>query len=448
MENGLRLVDRSRNLSYNDCNRRRFLGYEWGGTGLSKIKATIPLFIGSCVHTGRARLLLGDDADQAVRVAVAEYDDELKRRGLELEPGEDAMYVADESEALIEALVRVYALVALPRLLEEYEVLEVEREDLWRDFAPGIGWMSRADALLLHKETQDLYVDSLKTAAQWDSRTDRQNQHDVQGLSEVAAIEDRLARWWNLLHGRIAASAEYKADMRNEISDRMEALLDPLEGPPRILGVKMVYLLKGRREQYPEDSGHWQTSSHLLRGWMREGVTGQEFAWRYKWFGPDTYPDSGKLCGHTLGKGWKRFNTWEANGGVKAWIDLLATGSVQPDAGNPFEQVVYEPQPYYRQQQDMDDWHQQAAAQELRIMTDAAVVENVRTRLTPDGLRHALNDCFPQNRHSCDYPSKCQFQEICFGDNSMLTNPLGSGLYERRQPHHQPELEKVVSNAK
>jgi hypothetical protein len=442
MKDGLRLVDRSRTISYQNCPRRRFLEYEYDGIGLRKIRANIPLFIGSCVHSGLAQLLLGVDTDEAVSIALAEYDSELKRRGLELEAGEDPSYVASESKAQIEALVRVYALRALPELLQRYEVLEVEREDLWRDFAPGIGWMSRADGLLLEKETQDLYVLSFKTAAQWDSRTDRQNTHDVQGLSEVAAIEARLASDWRYLQSE---SSETRVI---PIGDRTLEYLRSLDAPPRILGVKMVYLIKGRREQYPEDSGQWITSSHLLRGWMREGITGQEFAWRFKWAGPDTWPDSGRLKGHTLGKGWTRFNTWEAEGGVKTWLELLETGTVQPDAGDPFAACIVEPQPYYRQQSDLENWAEQTAAQETRIAADAAYCESVRVNGSADDLRHALNTRFPQNRHSCDYPSPCQMIGICWGDSSMLQNPLGLGLYERRESHHAPEREKVSSGAK
>jgi hypothetical protein len=433
MSDQLRLVDRSRFITAQFCPRKRFLEYEWDGTGLSRVKQAIPLAIGICVHAGLAELLQGVAVDDAVKEALIEYDSEVKRRGLEMDPKEDAAYVYNESRALIEALIRVYAIVALPQLFLSYDVLEVEREDLWESFAPGIGWMSRADGLLRERETGDLYVLSFKTAAQWDSRTDRQNTHDVQGLSEVAAIENRLAEWWKIVRapGDMLHTLAPSGSLP-ETNLTYGSWLRDLDAPPRILGVKMVYLLKGRREEYPDDSGQWVTSSPLIRGWYREGITGTEFAWRYKWFGPDTYPDSGKLCGHTLGKGWKRFNVWEHPGGVKAWIDLLASGTVQPDAGDPLATIVYEPQPYYRNQQDLEDWHQQAAAQEGNIATCAFSVAIE----TPSILRQVLNSNFPQHRHSCDYPSKCQFQEICFGDQTMLTNPLASGLYERRVPNH------------
>jgi hypothetical protein len=407
-----RLTDRSRFITYQRCPRSRYLEYEWQGIGLRKVRQAIPLAVGLYTHTGLAALLSGRPLDEAVAIALSGYAAETKRRGLEMEPGEDAAYVYDETRAMIEALLRVYALRGLPKLLEQFDILEVEREDLWDTFAPGIGWMSRADGLAREKDSGDLYVLSFKTAAQWDARTDRQNQHDVQGLSEVAAIEARLG------------------------------------GNEKILGVKMIYLLKGRREEYPEDGGQWITQSHLLRGWSREGITGQELAWRYKWAGPDVWPDSGKPKGHTLGKGWTRFNVWEQPGGVKAWIDLLDTGTVQPDAGDPLDAVIYEPLPYFRQQQDVDDWHAQAAWQEDRIAKAVREIEAneilVALAAAPISQRTVLNALFPQHRHSCDYPSKCQFQEICFGDDTMLTNPLGSGLYERRTPNHQPERDRLI----
>lgn len=433
----LRLVDRSRNITYQRCPRNRYLEYELGGRGIRKIRANIPLIVGTYVHVGLGDLLQGVTVDDAVKHALDEYNLELRRRGLELEPGEDASFAADEARALIEGLVRAYEIKGLPRLTEQFEVLEVEREDVWKEFAPGIGWMSRADGLLLERSSQDLYVLSFKTAAQWDGRTDKQNQHDVQGLSEAAAIEARLKEWHAVAQAEKSGYA-----INNYIPQRMAEFLRDCPDAPKVMGVKMIYLLKGKRTEYPEDSGQWRTSSPLLVGWVREGVTGQEFAWRYKWYGPDTWPDSGKLRGHTLGKGWTRFNTWEQPGGVKAWVEMLASGSVQPDAGDALESIVYEPQPYYRQQRDFEDWWEQAQGQEAQVAVGAQMCELIRIE-SPAQLRTALNKNFPQNRHSCDYPSKCQFQEICHGgDDSALMNPIGTGLYEWRQPHHKPEMER------
>ena len=393
-------VDRSRTITYQLCPRKRYLEYHAaGGVGIVRSRTAIPLATGSYTHAGLKLMLEGHPVEECVQAALEGYDEAIRGRGLEIEPGMDAFQVAEEQKALVAGLLRVYYVHprGYPDLVANYDILEVEREDLVRDFAQGIDFGARADGLLREKATGDLYVLSFKTAARWDSRVDRQNQHDVQGLSEVMAIERRLGE--------------------------------------KLQGVKMVYLIKGDRREYPEDSGLYAQDSHLVRGWRREGITGPEYAWRYKWAGPDVWQDSGKLRGHTLGKGWERFNVWETEGGVKAWIDLLASGTVQPDAGDPFENVVVTPLPYFRQQQDMESWEIQTRAQEVKVAKDVAEINE----LVGDHQRVALDVCFPQYKRSCDWPSKCDYQEICYGDDSALTNPIGTGLYQLRTVNHPTE---------
>ena len=88
----------------------------------------------------------------------------------------------------------------------------------------------------------------------------------------------------------------------------------------------------------------------------------------------------------------------------------------------------------------MKDWIEQAQAQEARVAREHAVIEQIRVG-QPTEMRSTLNVLAPGYRRSCDWPSKCQFQEVCFGDDSMLTTPLSTGLYEARRPHHDAEAQ-------
>ncbi len=106
----------------------------WEGPGSGRVRANIPLSVGSHTHRGLALLCEGEDVEIAVKVALAGYDAEVKQRGLELEPGEDIAYVAEECKALIEGLLRVYALRGSRDCSSNSRVLEVEREDLISDF--------------------------------------------------------------------------------------------------------------------------------------------------------------------------------------------------------------------------------------------------------------------------------------------------------------------------
>jgi hypothetical protein len=450
---GIQFSDRSRFLEYQRCPTARYLGYAWGGTGLRRVRATIPLVTGSAVHAGLAEMLnlvlhatpdtpgawSRIDVDQCVAMALSVYQSELAGRGLDVELGEDAQWVTDEQRALIEGLVRAYAIAptGLQALLEQYRILEVEREDVWEGFTHlgldekngRVDFQARADGLLQERGSSDLYVLSFKTASSFDYRQENSNRHDVQGLSEAAVVEKRLrGDWANRMN-----AAQLGPGMDGYPTLKM---LCDLESEPRIMGIQMVYLIKGQRTQ-GEEGGRYVTQSSLIHPWRKEGITEAEYAWRYKWSGPDVWPDSGKPRGHTLGKGWTRVDIWN-DVGVKAWIDMLASGTVQSDLGDPFEAIVNMPLPYFRQDRDVQDWIEQAQNQEARVIQDHQVLEGVRVN-QPELMRSVVNAVAPGYRRSCDWPSKCQFQEVCFGDSTMFTSPLSTGLYEIRRPHHGAE---------
>lgn len=394
------LTDRSRQIDYQECPRRRYLGFHHptplGRIGIRKVRMTIPLATGIYTHRGLAELLHGANIDDAVEAAIGEYWSEIHNRGLTVEPGENSTYVADEQTAWVEAALRAYAAVRLPQLLSEYEVLDVEREmDL--PLEAGLIMMTRHDALLRNYDTGERVIQSYKTAANYDSRTARQAEHDIQGLSEVAAAEYHL--------GKIDA-------------------------------IRMEYLIKGPRREYPKDSGHWEQYSPLIRGYVKPGITtmDDEYGWKRD------YTDSDGKDRKLDYRSWKSFHAWEVQGGVKAWIELLATGQVQPEAGDCLSQQFVIPQLYYRQEDDLRDWYEQTLSQEMNIKATLEYEPEFGTA----EHRSWLNRHFPQHRQSCDYPGPCQFTDICFSTN-LREDPLGSGLYQPRVPHHHKELVQITT---
>lgn len=344
------------------------------------------------MHKGLERLLLGDPEDVAASSAVGEFTDRLGS-GLALEPRENASQVYAEQASLVEGLVRVYARRGLPRLLEEYEVLEVEREDNL-EVAPGVILMARADGLLRKCSNGQLFVLSFKTAKHYTNQHSSDGSHDVQGLSESAIIESRLGQ--------------------------------------EVTGTLMVYLVKGDRSEYPPDSGTYIQSSPLVHPWVRSSAGGSvgvgDLAHSFKW--RDT------TGGHTLGKGWYRGNI-EDYMPISEWITLLDENKIQPEAGDILESLIVQPPPYMRRRSEAQDWLEQTAGLGNRIKLDA---EALSSELGFRDKGHALNVLFPQNRRSCDWPSKCPFQDICFGPAG---EPLESGLYKEREPHHEREIEQA-----
>jgi hypothetical protein len=293
-------TDRSRYITAERCKRRRWYEYHEGGLGIRSASMPLPLAVGGSVHVGLAALLSGATEEDAVAAALLDFAQYTP--ALELDSGEQAAfappaagedpelagmvlaskgrfdaYLVNEQTALVEAMVRAYARRRLRPLLEQYEVLEVEREGSWtlheehgpEDFTKmGDGeriyprswqlmFMSRPDALLLDRASRQLYLLSFKTTGGWDVCKARDIEHDMQGLSEGIEVERRLAIWWAELQNLqasidpIPAGIPDKLRMLHEgvdISDLTIKFLRSLPAPPRILGIRYEFLLKGPRK--------------------------------------------------------------------------------------------------------------------------------------------------------------------------------------------------------
>ena len=305
-------TDRSRIITAQRCRRQRFHEYHDGeaGVGIVSARKPLPLAVGGAVHAGLAVLLAGGQRvwnaeaafhlaipqwamleEDAVNVALMDFTEyagkldvdateratfDALASGTPVEASAEAESLADpafveyarrksaraadaksafdaylyaEQSALVEALVRAYARRRLRPLLEEFEVLEVEREGTWllsewisnvrtreldiavcsNDLLPDVElyFMSRPDALLLSRADRQLYLLSYKTTSGWDVRKARDAEHDMQGLSEGVEVEKRLGEWWYRIHGRQEGPdpAPFMAPSPTEMSLRVSAFL-------------------------------------------------------------------------------------------------------------------------------------------------------------------------------------------------------------------------------
>lgn len=323
-------TDRSRIETAQRCRRARWHEYHDGPRGLGIVAARkpLPLAVGGSVHAGLAVLLdqgsrLGEAAsipqawraleDRAVAAALADFAQFAGRLDAQGEPvpqvADDAFqrYLYAEQAALVEAMVRAYARHRLRALLEQFEVLEVEREGTWPlsawsqdegkiqvccqtcgykgaplDPADGYSYsviacpkcnhtaeyysarmdrelrfMSRPDALLLDCQSRELYILSFKTTASWgDVRKLRDAEHDMQGLSEGIEVEQRLRALWHAIHDEPKPATLHEALSRG-LTHRPEGFgrvdkntveyLRLLHSPPRIHAIRYEYLVKGER---------------------------------------------------------------------------------------------------------------------------------------------------------------------------------------------------------
>lgn len=444
-------ADRSRVLSHQSCPRKRYFEYEVPTTGdvngVRPQRMDMNLLLGSAFHQGIEGLLSyamchpsdpmppQDHIDECVRVTLEGdgsdwkgYWPQVKAVGLNLEPGEDASYVYYEQAALVEALVRAYAIFVLPQVLDRFQVVDVEREERADFSIPGftLHFLARVDGILLDKSTGEIFILSLKTAKEWGKREDDSARHDMQGLSETRVVEQRLAAWDSALINE--TDTQIKAvNIPEWFRERHAA-----GASPTVSGVIMQYALKGRRENSPKGSSRYCFNNALIRPWKKaDDLGGSGYAIRYEYQDP--------MGGnHRLGKGWNRVNIWE-DMGVKKWIDYLAHNELQGfSAGTGIESQFILPIEYFRNPEDMDRWERQVVWQEQRVSQGREICRVSQTQ-EPTTHEAFLDIHFPMHTRACDWPTKCSFQEVCFGPKAYLHDPISSGLYTIRAANHPGE---------
>ena len=543
-------VDRSRYETAQSCARRRWLEYHEGGRGITSARKPLPLAVGGAVHEGLAWLLregqkhwdrkggawaAGDtnwDAieNEAVDAALADFA-QFDGGRIALEPTEappqpdslesayprpDAPVVTDydrylyaEQSALVEAIVRAYARRRLRPLLEQFTVLEVEREGEWELATYGgsrwspnlcqrcqvgvdndgdgncgfcakvsdedaavmragreateIVFMSRPDALLLEKSSGQLYLQSFKTTSGWDVRRARDAEHDMQGLSEGVEVERRLADWWRMARSEdelpAMSSGERLELVRRygSMTPRMYDWLADLPAPPRILGIRYEYLLKGERWKDKDLAARFgfdarAQRSPLVRGYLNAGMAAGDEQWNVAW---DYLKDGGTGETSKLNyRAWKSAPVWESMP-IAQWVTMLdeSAMAVSGDTGgelgyksaaqatgylaqHPLDEVFLAPIVIYRNDDDLRDMVEQMEAAERRTAEGVAVV----TAASDEGERRSLlNRHFPQTRRACSWPTECPYVKICYGGEDIRRDPMASGLYRIRVPNHPVE---------
>lgn len=431
---------------------------------------------------------------------VAQYAQALQRNKSagQAGAGEFERYLEAEQSALVEAMVRAYARRRLRPLLEQFEVLEVEREGTWKlsewrtpRSPSGIIWgdladprdiesdrqpkwdewelwfMSRPDALLRERQSNQLYLLSFKTTSQWDRRKEADAQHDMQGLSEGVEVERRLGQWWGEV--TMTAPEEPLPKWAND-NLRMYNYLASLTAAPRILGIRYEYLLKGERWKDKDLTARFgvecrSQKTPLLRQYVATSTPKRgEAAYKvgdvcWSW---DFKKEDG-TNGTLAWQNWRSQPLAEtAHWPVKEWIDKLgasepAMSAHDPTVGLPPRQLGYKspaqamgyteqhpldsvfvpPIVVTRNDDDLRDLFESVEAQERRVAEAQAQI----AQAGDEGERRSLmNQHFPLHRHSCIWPSECVFVKVCYAaDEEMRRNPLGSGQFKERVPNHPVE---------
>src|ERR1700693_2102913 len=206
-------TSRSEIETYQDCPRYRFNNYHLLGKGVVPVAKSIPLVTGSAVHRGVEHLLnrvrIGQEVDieVAVQLAVEQYRKDCEAtgfRGKGVDTDRQQLFTFEEQKALTEALIRAWAIVELPNIVARYKVVAVEREIEPLDLASEVKFMARVDAEFQEVGSGDYFNYSLKTMKTWNERSENSYKSDLQGVTEIWAVEEDAKRADNTIDGIIA----------------------------------------------------------------------------------------------------------------------------------------------------------------------------------------------------------------------------------------------------
>lgn len=441
----IQTTSRSQYVTSQACPRQGFLGYHLisapdSSPGLQSLRVSIPLLTGGKIHEGLALLMQGRSLEEAVSSSRASFLSFLEGRDLLIDPkgegnkqitfsNEVIEYMTGQELALVESLLRVFHLRGLPSLSHYYEVLEVEKEGppitlgyLSNDAPLVFQW--RPDGLLKRKTDGELVILSFKTAATYGQLQELQFSRDDQGISEVWALEQAMAYW----HQAPASAPKWYASHFSS---------DPT--PPRVAGVQMCVLLKGRKRSDSSTPGKEVRYSPLIQGYCQSSPQGlgMDALYAWSWDVPKISKEGNSYTGN-IGSKWKRFPVWtDYPEGIEGWISLLASGMIQPECGDPLASQMVFPEFAPKRDDRVESWARQLSLHELTRAEMATEANRLFQERDWETLSHYLDEHYPQRLGNCvHYGGLCTFDPICQGPPQIITNPLGTGTYSARTPHH------------
>lgn len=420
-------TSRSQIMSYETCNRLRLMESHTGERGLGSVgigfvpaKQAIPLAKGSTIHLGLQRLFEGASVDEACQDAMGYYDTTIKDRGFSGVLEANQAYTYAEQRCLAEAVIRVWAHTRLNVLLNDYEILAVEKEAPVVELAKGIGFRSRPDGVLRNKQTGFIEILSFKTASAWRDSQDEENENDIQGLSEMWTAQQVYGPVGSILMEYLILGSRKKQEAKSLDADGTEQEDFTVNHGPKLQDSFLVrpwrvgpnsYAFKG---QVSVDNKNYKLGkffdpAYNTKGKNREAIVAEHGKWEAQ-----------------------RVNIWEEMS-PKEWFNLLASNKVFPYSENPFSGLVVS-RKYERQDYELQEWKREAAAQETTVLEGLRRLELAQKGMGHHKTQEILDSFFPRRRKACFhlYGQKCSFFNSCWKGEQ-----LGESLnFIPREPNH------------
>lgn len=414
---------------------RYFKYHAANGYGFVKKGRSLPLATGSSIHEALAEVLIlhkdgkptSDEVyREIIQAKIKDYQDLIKSRGfLHLEDKTEVLFTMHEQSTLIEGLYWGWIRVMLPELLRDFEILDVEREE----------------AIVHGCSCGNAGSNDISSHSSECSGILQQARPDFLARRRAEAGGNRLLRRLSNHDFKTAAYLpdSYVDEYRESIQMAIGCKAAELRLGEKVDEYYIHAIIKGtRRPEYsPETSsysGPIRQNSFICYGYHRHAnppLQAEDWQPKFKYVGQD-----GK--NHTLGKYYTKEPIWEAefNGkpaqmsNVEYWVKTLPVHYL-----NELFVIIG---PYPRPDHLLKHYEPEMVAHEkewIEKLWKLYEAENLGG--DSEELAHSL---IPRSWNCHHYGMPCEYLPICFGQEK---DPLGSGKYGLRRPHHKLELDQM-----
>lgn len=386
----IHLIDRSRVEAREDCPRLRYLGYDFDDDGLEPDEQALPLLSGIAIHAAHARLLAGEQLDSVVTTVVADYVAEIKLRGLfGLDVTKDLIR---EQSALLEGMLRVWAIVRMPQILAEYEVESIEQTWDW-ELSPGLVQRIRMDAILKRRDDGLRHILDYKSMKYPSEIFMEQKEHDLQTCLYIQALKEHT----NEPVGGILYEGLIKGAFRKDTAFKSPFFGQKMQHSP----YTVAYRLLG---ETPSET--FYQSAYTPKKGYEKIKTFDEMTMK-EWVEKLRFEEQGQVARDQF-----------------VVIPVILPPSHELEAVK--AQVAFEEIKYH---DDLAKYHELMAR---GTVTAATAAEEVLARMAPK----RTGRCF---KYGAD--NRCKFLGICFNQGA---SPLDEGGYRKRKPHHDTDMRMVA----
>lgn len=423
-------VDRSRYLAgVDDCEMARYLEYHSGpyGYGIRRTANSMTALTGTYTDQALTGVLLNAAAAQQagtdigdphndvfrkiVGQAVTDYQTEVKAKGfLEEQNITNLTHTMMEQSALIEGLFWSWVLGQLPGLLRDHTIIAVQQEESY--VIPGTctcGMDADNPKYYDHMEHSNCNGICIMSKPDFLTRRKADNrvcQHDFK--TSGSQINDN-----------------YLESHRDSVQMAIQSLgVEARMGEP-IAQYYIHALAKGGRGVFSK------------RGQDTTGMPKKQYSdlCYAKWMLPNP-PISDKTIVDYKGFWYDKHPSWEANfpdvppgwRPMEYWVVLMPKDIL-------YAQTVL-CGPYDRPTHMMNDAVEHVLGEERRWIAALWKIH--------EGESVNLHVSRSYDCHKYGAEHRCQYYQICFKGQGW-NDPLNSGYYELRVPHHDPELQQMVA---